>query len=139
MSRQGVRTGWRRNNDPDNTSGYDMLSSGCDVHECRVLLPEEVRIGERATCPSWWIRMELIRIALRAPCHPGEESLHLAHGEEFYPAGIPSHSDIPQSDGRGGHTVRRHFTSGYLTAGWGRRTLQLLRIDISGPSDNTYL
>ena len=29
-----------------------MLSSGCDVCEGRVLLPEEVRIGERATCPS---------------------------------------------------------------------------------------
>ena len=29
-----------------------MLSSGCDVCECRVLLPEEVWIGERATCPS---------------------------------------------------------------------------------------
>ncbi|RVW41456.1 hypothetical protein CK203_094044 [Vitis vinifera] len=29
-----------------------MLSSGCDVCECRVLLPKEVRIGERATCPS---------------------------------------------------------------------------------------
>ncbi|KAL6333073.1 hypothetical protein AAG906_028256 [Vitis piasezkii] len=28
-----------------------MLSSGCDAHEC-VLLPEGVRIGERATCPS---------------------------------------------------------------------------------------
>ena len=29
-----------------------MLSSGCDVCEYRVLLPKEVRIGERATCPS---------------------------------------------------------------------------------------
>ena len=29
-----------------------MLSFGCDVHECCVLLPEGVRIGERATCPS---------------------------------------------------------------------------------------
>ena len=29
-----------------------MLTSGCDVRECRVLLLEEVRIGERATCPS---------------------------------------------------------------------------------------
>ena len=33
--------------------------------------------------------------------------------------------------------VRRHFTSGYLTTRWERRTLQLLRIYISGPSDFT--
>ncbi|RVX18487.1 hypothetical protein CK203_006667 [Vitis vinifera] len=30
----------------------DMLSSGRDACECRVPLPEEVRIGERTTCPS---------------------------------------------------------------------------------------
>ena len=29
-----------------------MLSSGRDARECRVPLPEEVRIGERAMCPS---------------------------------------------------------------------------------------
>ena len=29
-----------------------MLSSGCDIRECRVLLSEGLRIGERATCPS---------------------------------------------------------------------------------------
>ena len=28
---------------------------------------------------SWGIRMELRRIAMRAPCHPREGSLHLAH------------------------------------------------------------
>ena len=48
------------------------------------------------------------------------------------------HSDISQPNGRGGRSMRRHFTSGYLTAGWERRTLQLLRIDISRPSDNAY-
>ena len=88
---------------------------------------------------SLGIRMELIRIALHAPCHPGEGSLHLAHEEEFYPAGIPPHTDVSHPDGKGGCSVRRHFTSGYLIAGWERRTLQLLRIDISGPSDNAYL
>nr|CAN80601.1 hypothetical protein VITISV_029692 [Vitis vinifera] len=31
---------------------------------------------------SWEIRMELIRIALRTPCHPGEGSLHLAHADD---------------------------------------------------------
>ena len=30
---------------------------------------------------SWGIRMELIRIALCAPCHQGEGSLHLAHAD----------------------------------------------------------
>ena len=34
--------------------------------------------------------------------------------------------------------MHRHFTSGYLTVGWERRMFQLLRIDISGPSDNAY-
>ena len=34
--------------------------------------------------------------------------------------------------------VCQHFTSGYLTTEWERRTLQLLRIDISGLSDNAY-
>ena len=47
---------------------------------------------------SWGIQMELIQIALRAPCHPREGSLHLAHGEEFYPAGIPPHPDISHPD-----------------------------------------
>ncbi|RVW23877.1 hypothetical protein CK203_094637 [Vitis vinifera] len=69
---------------------------------------------------SWGIRMELIRIALRAPCHPGEGSLHLAHGEKFYLASIPPHPDISYPDGKGGRSVRRHFTFGYLISGWRR-------------------
>ena len=53
MSGQGVRTHHRRAverglqqglltlvNDPDNISGQDMLSFGCDDYECRVLLPK---------------------------------------------------------------------------------------------------
>ena len=83
--------------------------------------------------------MELVRIALRAPSPPGEESLHLAHEEELYPARIPPHSDISDSDGKGGRSMRRYFTSGYPIAGWERKTLQLLQINISGPSDNAYL
>ena len=71
-----------------------MLLSGCDVHECSVLLPEGVQIALRRLS-VWGIQMELVQIALRVPSHPGEESLHLAHGEEFYPVGIPPHSDIP--------------------------------------------
>ena len=30
---------------------------------------------------SWGILMELLRIAMRAPCHQGEGSLHLAHAD----------------------------------------------------------
>ncbi|RVW12048.1 hypothetical protein CK203_087280 [Vitis vinifera] len=52
-----------------------MLSSGCDVRKCSVLLPEGVRIGERATCPLGEVRMELLRIAMRATCYQGEGSL----------------------------------------------------------------
>ena len=79
-----------------------------------------------------------IRISMLSPCHPGEESLHLAHGEEFYPARIPSHADIPQPEGRGRHSMRKHFASGYITSGWERRTFQLLRSDISGSSGSAY-
>ena len=115
-----------------------MLSSRCDVHECSVFLPEGVQIALRRLS-VWGIQMELIWIALHAPSPPGEESLHLAHGEELYSAAIPPHPDISHPDGKGGRSVRRHFTSGYPIAGWERRTLQLLQIDISGSSDNAYL
>ena len=98
-----------------------MLSSGCDVHECRVLLPEGVQI------------------VLRAPCHPGEGSLHLAHGEKFYPAGIPPHPDISYPDGKGGRSVRQHFTSGYLISEWEKRAFQLPRLGISESIDSAYL
>ena len=30
---------------------------------------------------SWGIRMELLRIEMRVPCHQGEGSLHLAHAD----------------------------------------------------------
>ena len=38
----------------------------------------------------------------------------------------------------GRNSARRHFTSGYLTSGWERRTFQLLRSDLSGSSDSAY-
>ena len=60
-------------NDPDRI----CRSSGCDVRECRVLLHEEVRIGEaRHVSPLGEIRMELIWIEMRVTCH-GEGSLQL--------------------------------------------------------------
>ena len=63
--------------------------------------------------------------------------------EEFYPIDFPPSADISYPEFRAPtfhiwNSVRRHFTSGYLTTEWERRTLQLLRIDISGPSDNAY-
>ena len=115
-----------------------MLSSGCDDRECRVLLSEGVRIGERAACPLGEIRMELLRIAMRAPCHQGEGSLHHAHAEdhpcdfpsspdishpEFCPADVPSFLDIshPAPD-----------------AGWERRAFQLPWSDIFGSADSVH-
>ena len=54
--------------------------SGCDVCECRVLLPEEVRIGEACHVSLLKeIRMKLIRIEMRATCHQGEGSLQVLH------------------------------------------------------------
>ena len=81
--------------------------------------------------PSWGIRMELTRIALRAPCHLGEGSLLLAHADGP-PCGI-AHSTRERilSD-------RNSTLSGYLTSEWERRTFQLLRSDISGSSDSAY-
>ena len=101
---------------------------------------------------------------MRAPCHQGEGSLHLAHanglpcyarhssfhpGKEFCPADIPPSPDISHPDGRGGRfnfpgqtcpdPLIGYFTSRYLTAGWERRTFQLTRSDMSGSSDSAYL
>ena len=38
----------------------------------------------------------------------------------------------------GKNSVCRHFTSGYLTSEWERRTFQLLRSNISGSSGSAY-
>ena len=57
---------------------------------------------------SWGIQMELIRIAMRTPCHPGEGSLHLAH-VDGPPYGI-AHST------RGGITFADIFTFGIPSA-----------------------
>ena len=89
---------------------------------------------------SWGIQMELIRIALHTLCHPREGSLYLAHADGppcaayLSPAGEEFHA--PTFHIR--NSVRRHFTSGYLTAGWERRTFQLLQSDLSGSSDSAY-
>ncbi|WKA06889.1 hypothetical protein VitviT2T_024767 [Vitis vinifera] len=66
---------------------------GCDDHECRVLLPEGVRIGERATYPlresgillrQHSTRMSHIRNSAPPTFHPD-----VSH-PEFFSADIPS-------------------------------------------------
>ena len=103
---------------------------------------------------SWGIRMELLQIAMRAPCHQGEGSLHLAHVDdppcdvppssdishpEFYPADFPpspdiSHLEFYPADFPPSPDIS-HPTP---DAGWERRTFQLLRSDISGSSNSAY-
>ena len=109
---------------------------------------------------SWGIWMELLWIAMRAPCHQGEGSLHLAHADnppcgardishpEFCPADVSPSPDISHPDGRGGRfnfpgqtcpdPLIGYFTFGYLTSRWERRMFQLLRSDMSGSSDSAY-
>ena len=87
---------------------------------------------------SWGIRMELLRIAMSAPCHQGAGSLHHAHANgppcdvpsspnishpEFCPADVPPSSNIshPVSD-----------------AGWERRAFQLPWSGIPGSFDSAY-
>ena len=82
--------------------------------------------------------MECLRIAMRAPCHQGKGSLHLAHADsppcdvppspdilhsEFYPANVPPSLDIS-------HPA--------LDAGWERRTFQLPGSNMSGSSDRIF-
>ena len=70
----------------------------------------------------------------------GRGALHLAHAD-----GPPCATQLspPREEFRPPtfhirNSVRRHFTSGYLTAGWERKTFQLLWSDISGSSYSTY-
>ena len=70
--------------------------------------------------------------SLAHSCHPGEGSLHLAHGEEFYPAGIPPHPDISHPDVSREPTFHIWISHSRI----GEETFQLLRSDISGSSDS---
>ena len=80
--------------------------------------------------------MELLRIAMRAPCHQGEGSLHLAHADgppcdvplslgishpKFCPDDVPPSPDIS------------HLAP---DAGWERRAFQLPQLDMSGSSNS---
>ena len=88
---------------------------------------------------SWGIRMELIQIALRAPCHQGEGSLHLAHADGP-PYGI-AHSTrggIPSANISHPEFRLPTFRIRRLTSGWERRTFQLLWSDLSRSSNRAY-
>ena len=99
---------------PDNISGQDMLSSGCDDCECRVLLPKGVQIGEHAMChlgESGWscsgqrCALRVIRGGVSTPCTRRRSPLSRATqlippGEEFYPADFPPSLDISHPEFR---------------------------------------
>ncbi|KAL6321514.1 hypothetical protein AAG906_019694 [Vitis piasezkii] len=87
---------------------------------------------------SWGIRMELLRIAMRAPCHQGKGSLHHAHADDP-PCDVPSSPDIPHPEFCPGDVPPSPDISHPAPdAGWERRSFQLPRSDISGSSDSTY-
>ena len=56
-----------------------MLSSGVCCSQVLCASPWESPDRGARRVSSWGIRMELLRITMRALCHQGEGSLHLAH------------------------------------------------------------
>ena len=89
---------------------------------------------------SWGIRMELLRIAMRAPCHPGEGSIHHAHADG-HPCDVPSSPDIPHPEFCPANFLvppSPDISHPVPDAGWKRRVFQLPRSDISGSSDSAY-
>ena len=142
-----------------------MLSSGCDDRECRVLLPKGVRIRERASVllgNSDGVDSDSLAHSVSSergvptPCTRRRSPLrNIAHSTRgrilsgrlstfsgYFISEIPcANISYPEFRAPTFHirnSVRRHFTSGYLIAGWERRTFQLLQSDLSGSSDSTY-
>ena len=117
MFEQGVQTGWRRN--VGCSKACSLQSMIWTTYPDRICYRPGVMFTN-VMCFSlrgrialrrlspWGIRMELIRIAWR------HGTFHIRN------------------------SVHQHFTSGYLTVGWERRTFQLLRSDLSGSSDSAY-
>ena len=107
----------------------------CDAHECRVLLPEGVRIGERATCS---LRESGWSCSGYSPCHQGEGSLHHAHADS-HPCDVPSSPDIPHPEfWRSDVPHSLDISHPAPNAGWERRAFQLFQIYISGSSDSVH-
>nr|CAN67549.1 hypothetical protein VITISV_007125 [Vitis vinifera] len=87
---------------------------------------------------SWGIRMELVRIAMRAPCHQGEGSLHHAH-EDSPPCDVPSSPDISHPEFCPGDVPPSPDISYPVDISrWERRAFQLPRSDISGSAESAY-
>ena len=102
-----------------------MLSSGYDDRECRVLLPEGVRIGKRATYPlkesGWSCSAEISLRYLTSGILLCRHSTRMSHIRNSSPPTF--HPDIS-------HPA--------LDAGWERRAFQLPRSDVSGSTDSAY-
>ena len=93
----------------------------CDRRECRVLLPEGVRIGKRAAIPPGCITSGIL-LCRHSTRMSHIRNLHRRHSIQKS-APPPFHPDIshPTPD-----------------AGWERRAFQLPRSTISGSSDSAY-
>ena len=73
-----------------------MLSSGCDDRECRVLLPEGVRIGERATYPlresGWSCSVDILPGCLTSGILLRRHSTRMSHIRNYAPPTF--HADV---------------------------------------------
>ena len=73
-----------------------MLSSRCNDRECRVLLPEGVRIGERATYPlresGWSCSVDILPRCLTSGILLRRHSTWMSHIRNSAPP--PFHSDV---------------------------------------------
>ena len=81
-----------------------MLSSGCDVDECRVLLPERIRIALRHLS-AWGIRIALRRLFLLGSPDSIAAHVLLGNSNGVEPDGSLhlTHADGPPCDIRISH------------------------------------
>ena len=138
--------------------GYIIVRVWCSRVQCASPWGSPDRGAHHVS--SWGIRMEFLRIAMRAPCHQGEGPLHLAHADG--PPCDIAHSTLGKNSVRlTFHLLRiSHIWMGEESvstspirhvriiwsnishpapdAGWERRMFQLFRSDMSGSSDNAY-
>ena len=118
-----------------------MLSSGCDDRECRVRIGYaivQVCDVRKHRVPAWGIQMELLRIAMRAPCHQGEGYLHHAHADGP-PCDVTSSPNIPHPEFCPGDVPPSPDVSHPADiSDWERRAFQLPWSDISGSTDSAH-
>ncbi|RVW64913.1 hypothetical protein CK203_041899 [Vitis vinifera] len=83
--------------------------------------------------------MELLRIAMRTPCHQEKGSLHLAHADSpLAMCGIAHSTRMYHIRNSSPPTFHPDISHPTFDAGWERRAFQLPRSDISGSSDSAY-